>query len=87
MSGQRRQRADGRASRAAILDAPERTRRLAACTLAGPDGLFIAADDDRAIDLAEEFELLGHDVPGAARSMGSAPPVRSDEAEHRGAGR
>ena len=85
MTRQRRPRADGIASRAAILDTPEQTRQLAAFTLAGPDGGFIAADDG-AIDPAEEFELLGHDVLGAASSMGWAPPVRPDEAEHRGAG-
>ena len=51
----------------------EQTRRLAALTLAGSDGLFIAADDG-AVDLAEGFELLGRAVLGAARSMGWVPP-------------
>lgn len=46
--------------------------RLATFTLAGSDGLFIAADEGH-VDLAEEFELLGHAVLGAARSMGWAP--------------
>ena len=51
----------------------EQTRRLAALTLAGSDGLFIAADGGT-VDLAEEFQLLGHAVLGAARSMGWVPP-------------
>ncbi len=51
----------------------EQTRRLASLTLAGSDGLFIAAGDGT-VDLAEEFELLGHAVLGAARSMGWVPP-------------
>ena len=44
-------------------------RRLATFTLAGSDGLFVAANEGD-VDLAEEFELLGHAVLGAARSMG-----------------
>lgn len=48
---------------------PHRTRRLARFTLAGSDGLFIAAESGD-VDLVEEFELLGHAVLGAARALG-----------------
>ncbi len=51
---------------------PTQTRRLATFTLAGSDGLFIAANDGE-LDLADEFELLAHAVLGAARSMGWDP--------------
>lgn len=47
----------------------EQTLRLARFTLAGSDGLFIAANEGE-IDLVEEFKLLAHAVLGAARSMG-----------------
>lgn len=50
----------------------EQTLRLARFTLAGSDGLFIAANEGE-IDLVEEFELLAHAVLGAARSMGWIP--------------
>lgn len=50
----------------------EQTLRLARFTLAGSDGLFIAANEGE-IDLVEEFELLAHAVLGAARSMGWTP--------------
>ena len=63
----------------------EQTRRLAVFTLAGSDGLFIAADDG-AVDLADEFELLGHAVLGAARSMGWTPSARPEAAEQHGGG-
>ena len=48
---------------------PAKVRRLATFTLAGSDGLFVAANEGD-VDLADEFELLGHAVLGAARSMG-----------------
>lgn len=44
-------------------------KRLTALTLAGSDGLFIAADLGD-LDLADEFELLGQAILGAARGMG-----------------
>jgi AcrR family transcriptional regulator len=49
--------------------APAEVRRLAMFTLAGSDGLFVAANEGD-VDLADEFELLGHAVLGAARSLG-----------------
>lgn len=49
----------------------EQILRLARFTLAGSDGLFIAANEGE-LDLVEEFELLAHAVLGAARSMGWA---------------
>lgn len=51
---------------------PDETRRLATFTLAGSDGLFVAANAGD-LDLADEFELLAHAVLGAARSLGWVP--------------
>ena len=50
----------------------EQLRRLARFTLAGSDGLFVAANEGE-LELAEEFELLAHAVLGAARSLGWTP--------------
>ncbi len=53
------------------LDAPA-VGRLARFTLAGADGLFVAANDEH-LSLADEFELLAHAVLGAARGLGWDP--------------
>lgn len=50
----------------------EQLRRLARFTLAGSDGLFVAANEGE-LELADEFELLAHAVLGAARSLGWKP--------------
>jgi AcrR family transcriptional regulator len=52
----------------------DQLRRLARFTLAGSDGLFIAANEGE-LELAEEFELLAHAVLGAARSLGWVSPA------------
>lgn len=53
---------------------PEDTQRLAAFTLAGSDGLFVAAIEGD-LDLTAEFELLGDAVLGAARGLGWDPAL------------
>lgn len=53
---------------------PAQVRQLARLTLAGSDGLFIAAELDD-LDLVDEFKRLGHAVLGAARALGWRPPA------------
>ena len=60
----------------------EQTLRLARFTLAGSDGLFIAANEGE-IDLVQEFELLSHGILGAALSMGWSPQDLPAEATGR----